>query len=146
MNHWTFRRTLILVAALFVALAAGSANAANLPITGSYEVVTKTNAGSQAKVVLRIHLTNHSQAPLYLDAIVLRDLAQAASATPGHLAVMLSSGNTEQVTQEFVIPRREFDQWRRGTLPRFVLNLKTVHGTRIRQAIRLDHMPARKGE
>ena len=53
---------------------------------------------------------------------------------------------TEETTQEFLVPRLQFDQWRRGVLPRVVLNLQTAAGARITQAVRLDRIPARRGE
>jgi hypothetical protein len=146
-NDRTFRRARIAaVTLLLLAFGAGSANAANLPISGSYKVVGKTNVGSQAKVLLRLHFTNHGQAPLYLQEILLRDFAQPPSASKGRVSITLNSGNAEETTQEFVVPRRQFDQWRRGVLPRVVLKLQTATGARITQAIRLDRIPARRGE
>ncbi len=147
MNDWTFRCARVLaVPMLLLALGAGGANAANLPMSGSYEVVGKTNVGTQAKVLLRLHFTNHGQAPLHLQKILLRDFAQPPSAPNGRVSITLNSGNTEETTQEFVVPRRQFDQWRRGMLPRVVLNLQTAAGARITQAVRLDRIPARRGE
>jgi hypothetical protein len=146
-NDWTFRRARILgVTLLLLAFGPSVANAANFPISGSYEVVGKTNVGSQAKVLLRLRFTNHGQAPLYLQKILLRDFAQPPSAPSGLVSIRLNSGNAEETTQEFVVPRRQFDQWRRGALPRVVLNLQTAAGTRITQAILLDRISARKGE
>jgi len=146
-NDWTFRRARILaVTLLLLTLGAGGANAANVPISGSYEVVGKTNIGTQAKVLLRLHFTNHGQAPLHLQQILLRDFAQPPSASKGRVSITLNSGNTEETTQEFLVPRLQFDQWRRGVLPRVVLNLQTAAGARITQAVRLDRIPARRGE
>ncbi|MFZ0774667.1 MAG: hypothetical protein WCA49_00890 [Candidatus Sulfotelmatobacter sp.] len=147
MNHRTFRRTRGLVV-IFLLLALGTqcASAANVPISGSYEVLEKTNAGSHTKILLRLHLTNHGQGLLYLQKILLWDFAHPPSASPRASSIALHAGVSEETTQEFVIPRLQFDQWQRGLRPRVVLGLQTATGTKITQAIRLDRVAGKRGE
>lgn len=149
MNNWTFRHVLVVIL-LLITFGARSADAASHPVSGSYEVIGKTQLGSQTKVQLRIHLTNHEQDLLYVQRILLWDFAHPPVAGPTRLSIALGSGSTEETTQEFVVSRTQFDQWQRGLRPRVVLDLQTVTGFRITQAIRLDRVSARvagrKGE
>jgi hypothetical protein len=59
MNHRTFLNHYCLSVALLVfTFAVRPANATSIPITGSYELIQKTNLGSQTKITVRFHLTN----------------------------------------------------------------------------------------
>src|SRR5271166_6606676 len=137
-NHRTSRNHYcLLVACLLVAFASQFAQAANLPISGSYEVIEKTDLGSQTKITVRLHLTNHGQGLLYLQQVLLADFAHPSNGGPRTSA---------DATQEFVIPRSQFAEWQRGLRPRVLLQLQTATGARITQVIRLDRVPARKGE
>jgi hypothetical protein len=146
-TNWTFRRapTLILAGLVF-AFGCRFANAANLPLSGSYEVIGKTIVSSRTKVLLRLHLTNHGPGPLVLKNILLWDHPHPPSAGAGRFAITLNSGSTEETTQEFVVSRGQFEQWQRGLRPRVVLELRMPTGARMTQAMRLDRIPARKGE
>ena len=146
-NHRIFRNHYCLaVTLLLFGLGAQCATAGNVPVTGSYEVIEKADLGSQTKILLRLHLTNHGQGVLYLQKILLWDFGHPPSAGPHALAIALHSGASEDATQEFVIPQLQFHQWQRGLRPRVALDLQTATGARITQAIRLDRAPARKGE
>lgn len=147
MTKRTSRRahTLVLGVLIF-AFGCRLANAANLPLSGSYEVIGKTNVGSQTKVLLRLHLTNQGLGPLVLQKIVLWDRPHLPTAGPGRLAITLNSGSTEETTQEFVVSRGQFEQWQRGLRPRIVLELRMPTGAMTTRAVRLDRIPVRKGE
>lgn|SRR5208337_3230339 len=146
-NHRTSRNHYcLLVACLLVAFASQFAQAANLPISGSYEVIEKTDLGSQTKITVRLHLTNHGQGLLYLQQVLLADFAHPSNGGPRTSSIALNPGTSEDATQEFVIPRSQFAEWQRGLRPRVLLQLQTATGARITQVIRLDRVPARKGE
>jgi hypothetical protein len=147
MNHRTFYNHYCLgVALLLFTFGAQPANAANLPISGTYEVIQKTDLGSQSKVVMRFHLTNRGQAPLLLQALSLSDFGHRPGRAPLATSITLPPGSSEAISQSFVIPRLQFDQWKMGASPRVVLELQTTIGTRITQAVRLERVPAGKGE
>lgn len=147
MNHRTFCNCYCLgVALLLFTLCALPANAANLPISGTYEVIQKTDLGSQTKVVLRFHLTNHGQAPVVLQALSLSDFGYQPGRAPISTAITLPPGSSQAISQSLVIPRLQFDQWKMGAHPRLVVELQTTTGSRITQAIRLERIPAGKGE
>lgn len=154
MNNRIFRRDHVLV--LFLVLLAFPclrANAANPQISGTYEVMGKSNSGPQTKVVLRLHLTNAGPNLLYVQSVLLWDFGHAPSGGPGRPAIALPSGAQKEMTQQFVVPSTQFEQWQKGVRPRVVLNLQTAKGSKVTQAIRLTRVPAnmanfhgRKGE
>lgn len=146
MNHRMFCNRYGLILALLLTMCALPANAANLPITGAYEVIQKTDLGSQTEVVLRFHLTNHGQAAVQLQALSLSDFGHHSGKTPLVASITLPPGGSQVISQSFVIPRLQFDQWKMGSLPRVVVELQTSTGARITQAVRLERVPDGKGE
>jgi hypothetical protein len=147
MRHRTLLDHYCLTAALLVfVFGAQPANATNASISGSYEVLRETGLGSQEKVLVRFHLTNHGQGPLYLQEVLLSDFAHPSSGGSLTTSITLHPGTSAETSQEFVIPRLQYDQWQKGLHPRAILELKTAKGARITQAIRLERVPARKGE
>ena len=147
MNRRTFRSHYCLLAALLVfTFGVQPANATNAPISGSYEVIQKTDLGTQTKILVRFHLTNRSQSSLYVQEVLLSDFGHLPIGGPLTPSITLQPGTSEETLQEFVIPRLQFDQWQRGARPRAVLELETTAGAKITQAIRLEPVPAKKGE
>lgn len=148
MNHRTYcnYQCCLVVALLLFTFGAQPANAAGLPISGAYEVIQKTDLGSQTKVLMRFHLTNHGQAPLLLQALSLSDFGHQPGKAALATAITLSPGSSQAISQSFVVPRLQFDQWKMGAQPRVVVELQTTKGARITQAVRLERIPAGKGE
>jgi hypothetical protein len=147
MSHRTFRnRSCLSVVLLLFVFGMRPAHASDIPVSGSYEVIQKTDLGSQAKVLVRFHLTNHGTAPLSVQEVLLSDFAHPPGGGPVSPPVLLPPGISEEVSQELVIPQLQLDRWRRGLLPRVILELRTASGARISQAIRLEQVSAGKGK
>lgn len=147
MNLWALRNHLCRAAVLLVfTFGVCSANGANSPVSGTYEIVQKTDLGSQTKLLVRFHLTNTGPSPLSLQEVLFSDFAQppvGGTITP---SITLPPRTPEVISQQLVVPRLQYEQWQRGVLPRAVLEMKTSTGARVTQAIRLAHVPAGKGE
>lgn len=122
------------------------ASAANPQITGSYQVVQKTDLGSQVKVLVRLELTSHGQASVSVVGFLISDFAHPAVGGRQTPAITLRPGASTELTQELVIPRTEFEQWQRGVRPRVLLKLQSSTGTTFTQVIRLSHVATGKGE
>jgi len=147
MNDRTFRALYCLSAVLLlITLGVPTADAANVPISGSYEVIQQNNVGSQTKTLVRFHLTNRSQSPLSVQGILLFDFGYPPGGGTVSPSVILRPGVSQEISQELVIPQLQFEQWHRGVRPRVVLELRTSSGARISQAIRLEQFSAGKGE
>src|SRR5208282_2829223 len=142
MNHRTFYNYCgcLVVALLLFTFDVRPAHAANLPISGAYEVIQKTELSSQTKVEMRFHLTNRGQAPLMLQALSLSDFGHPPGKASLATSITLPPGTSVAISQSFVIPRLQFDQWKMGANPRVVLELQTATGTRITQAVRLERI------
>ena len=143
MKNWTFRRDHVLGLILLLLFGAGFADASGPAVSGTYEVIGKTQVGPRIKVQFRLHLTNHGPGLLRVQKVLLWDFAHPPVAGAAHLSIVVGAGNTEETTQEFVVPRLQFYQWQRGVRPRVVLELQTATEARVRQAIRLDRVPGR---
>ena len=137
------RLCLGLLLASFVAWTASGAGAS---ISGTYEITEKTDVGSLVKVVVQFHLTNHEASAVSLQGMELSDFAYPHANGTQAAPVTLRPGATQDISREFVIPRAEYDQWKRGLRPRVILTLQTATGTKMNEALRLDRAAAGKGE
>lgn len=149
MTHRAFLDRLRCVLALFLfVFASGPARAANVPIlaTYTYQVVTKASAGSQTKILMRLQLTNSSRTSLFLQDVLLADFAQPPCKAQLPVSLTLRPDTPEEITQQFVIPRAQLDQWQHGVHPRMILVFKTAKGETIKQTIRLQGVAARSGK
>lgn len=130
---------------LVFTFAAATACAAGVSISGTYEIVEKTDLGAQVKLVVRFHLSNHEQAAMTLQGVQLSDFSYPSVKAQFGAPVTLRTGASQDVSQEFVIPHTQFDAWRRGLRPRVVLELQSAAGGKVSQVVRLERVPARKG-
>src|ERR1039457_6041138 len=113
----------LVVAALFV-LGVQFAPASTAPlVSGSYEVVQNTDLGSQAQIRMRIHLVNHGPSDLSIQRMTLWDFSHPDKGGTHACAVTLHAHASAETTQEFTIPRSEYQLWQRGFRPRFVLQI-----------------------
>jgi hypothetical protein len=128
-NHLRFGNLRLVLAALF-ALGVQPALASNVPlISGSYQVVQKSGLGSQTQIRLRIHLVNQGPTDLSIQRMTLWDFSHPDKGGTRACAVTLPAHASAETTQEFTIPRSEFQLWQRGLRPRFVLQLGTPGNT-----------------
>lgn len=122
----------VLLASLLQAAAVGSF------ISGSYHVIQKRDLGAQMQVVLQVRLVNHGPEALLLQKLALQNASQAQQ----HWAnITVGPRGTQQTTQQFTIPRQEYENWRRGLGPVLRLEGRSANG-RIVQTIRLDSFGA----
>lgn len=131
---------------LLSSFVAWTARGAGASISGTYEITEKSEAGSQVKIVVQFHLTNYESSPVSVQAIALSDFAYPHTTGTQDAPVTLRPGTTQDISREFVIPRAEYDQWKRGLRPRVILTLQTATGTRMSEALRLERPAAGKGE
>ncbi len=129
------------IAAVMLLVAPGWAGtAASGGISGTYQVVGKTEAGAQTRVRLKVHLTNHGQRDVRVERMGLGDVTSSQGAP--HKAkerassVAIAAGGAADTTQEFTIPRSEFGTWRHGG-PRLLLEVDLPGGHKTTEAVRL---------
>jgi hypothetical protein len=149
MTHRAFPHRLRCVLALFLLVfASWPASANNVPVlaTSTYQIVTKINAGSQTKILMRLQFTNRSRNSLLLQEVLLADFAQPPCKALLPTSLTLRPDSPQEITQQFVVPRAELDQWQHGVHPRMILVFKTATGATIKQTIRLESVDARSGK
>ena len=140
MNCKNFRTcSYLLVVAGFLVLATSFSRASGAPpVSGSYQVVEKTNLGSQTRVRVQLHLTNHGQQALRIQRLTLWDLSHPGKGGTQACSIVIRAGGSTDTTQEFTIRRPEYEMWRRGTRPRLILEGQAPDGRKTIAVVRLD--------
>jgi len=135
----------LVVAALFAL--AQFASASNAPmVSGTYQVMQKTNLGSQTQVRMRIHLVNHGPKNLAIQRVTLWDFSHPDKGGTHSCALTLRAHASADTTQEFVIRRAEFESWRRGLRPRLVLEMAAPARTKSTAVVRLDRIAGQEAK
>ena len=123
-----------------IALLAISASATNLSqVSGSYEVINKTERGGQARINLRIHFTNRGSRSLSIRRLMLRDSASARVGASQACSLLVPAHGSATVTQEFTVLRTEYASWVHGNRPRLVLKFRAPADPETTMVLRLDH-------
>lgn len=135
----------LLVVAGFLGFAPGFARASGAPpVSGTYRVVQRAELGSQLRVRLQLHLTNHGQRELHIQRLMLWDLSHPDKGGTQACSIVVHAGGSADTMQEFTLRRQEYEMWRRGTRPRLVLEVKAPGGRKTTEAVRLN--PVRGGK
>ena len=135
---------LFVIAGLFM-FAARFAQASEVSqLSGSYQVVHKIDLGPQTRVRLQLHLTNHGQRGLHIQRLTLWDLPHADKGATQTCSIVVLAGASADTTQEFTIPRTEYKLWRRGSLPRLVLQVEVPGGRGSTKVVRLERVSGGK--
>ncbi len=136
MIHY-FRR--IFAVTVLSVIAVQFAPASNTPVvSGSYEVLQKTELGSQEQIRLRIRLVNHGPSDVSIQRITLWDSSHPEKGGTQACAVTLHAHASAETIQEFIVRHHEYELWRKGLRPRFVLEMPGPGTTRRTTVVRLD--------
>jgi len=145
------RHSLRLIAGFLVAglltFAVQFARAADAPqLSGAYQVMHKTDLGPQARVQLRLHLTNHAGHDLHIQRVTLWDFSHPDRGGSQACSIVVPAGSSVDATQEFTVRRTEYDLWQRGARPRLVLEMQTPAGHNTIEVVRLDRISSGKAD
>jgi len=113
-------------------------------LSGTYQVVHKSEAGGQTRIQIKVHLLNHGPRELHIQRITLWDFSHPAKGGTQSCSLVVHSTSSVDTTQEFSIPRAEYELWRRGTRPRLVVEIETPHGHPTTEVVRLDRISGGK--
>jgi hypothetical protein len=114
-------------------------------LSGSYEVIGKTDVGPKTTVRLHVHLTNQGRGSLSIQRMALRDFSHPTRDQVRACALTIPAGASSNSTQEFTLPRIEYETWQRGNQPTVVLEIVTPSGHRTNEVVRLTQVLDRKG-
>lgn len=131
---------LLVVAGLF-GFAIQFAQASDGPqVSGSYQVVQKTDLGSQTRVRLELHLINHGPRVIHIQGLTLWDFSHADKGGTQACSIVVRAGASADTTQEFTIRQSEYQLWQRGLRPRFVLRIDGPGSTKSTAVVRLERI------
>lgn len=114
-------------------------------LSGSYEVMGKTDVGPNATVRLRVHLTNQGASSLSVQRMALRNFSHPTRDQVHASALTIPAGGSADSSQEFTVPRLEYESWQRGSQPRLILEILTDSGRRTTEVVPLTRVSTRKG-
>ncbi len=114
-------------------------------LSGTYEVIGKTDAGPNTSIRLRIHVTNQGAGSLSVQRIALRDFSHPVRDRVRASALTIPAGGTADSTQEFTLPRLEYDSWQHGNQPKLVLEIVKASGRRTTEVLTLTRISNGKG-
>lgn len=147
-----FCRSCLIIAAL-LPVGAQFAPASNTPVvSGSYTVTENKDFGAQVHIRMRIHLTNHGSSDLSVQRITLWDFSHPDKGGSRACALALRAHASAESTQEFIVSRSDYQRWRQGFRPRFVLEMAVPGNAAARQAlkstavVRLERSSGREGK
>ena len=136
--------SLLVLAALFV-LTIGFANAADFShLSGSYQVLRETDLGSQTRVRLQLHLSNHGQRDLHIQRITFWGSARHPGGKPQACSLLVHPGSFASTTQEVTMPRSEYRSWTSEKRLNLLVAVEGSGGREATELVRLDRISGGK--
>jgi hypothetical protein len=135
---------LLVLAGSFV-LTIGSAHASDLShLSGSYQVLSKADSGSQMRVRLQLRLSNHGQRDLHIQRITIWNSPHRPGGRPQACSLLVHPGSLASTTQEFTVPSSEYRLWASGTRLRLLVAVEGPGGHKATELVRLDRISGGK--
>lgn len=145
MNPRIFRIFNLLVLADLFVLTIGFAQASDFShLSGSYQVLRNTDFGSQTRVRMQLHLSNHGQRDLHIQRITFWDSPHRPGGRPQACSLLVHPGSSASTTQEFTMPRSEYRLWARGTRLKLLVAVEGPGGRKATELVRLDRISGGK--
>lgn len=114
-------------------------------LSGSYEVIGKSDAGPNTTVRLRVHVTNQGTGRLSVQRMALRDFSHPVRDHVRACALSIPAGGSGESTQEFTVRRVDYDSWQHGSQPKLVLEILMDSGRRTTEVLPLTRVSRGKG-
>jgi hypothetical protein len=135
---------LLVLAGLFI-LTIGFADASDFShLSGSYQVVGKTDVGSQTQVRLQLQLSNHGQRDLHVQRITLWNSPHHPGGRPQACSLLVHPGSSASTTQAFTMPRSEYRLWTSGARLKLLVAVEGPGGRKATELVRLDRISGGK--
>jgi hypothetical protein len=130
---------------LLIAVRSAQASDAS-QISGSYQVLQKSDLGAQTRIRLEIHLANRGARDLRIQRLTLWDLSHPGGGETQACALIVHPGAAVHTELQFTIPRSEYELWSRGSRPRLVLEVSRPSGGKTNEVVRLEPISGRKAD
>jgi hypothetical protein len=112
-------------------------------LSGSYHVVQTTEIGPHNRVRLQLRLTNQGLNDLVIQRVALRDFSHPSRDGARTCSLVLHAGSSADTTQEFTVPRSEYESWRGGHGPSLLVEVTLPSG---RKTIEVVHLNGASGK
>ncbi len=147
MNHRISRiPNLLIVAGLFV-LTIGFAQASAVShLSGSFQVMQKTDLGPRTRVRLQLHFANHGPGDLHILRITLWGSSHPNEGGQKACSLVIHTDAAASTTQEFTIPRSEYRLWTHTTRLNLLVAVEGPGGRRATELVRLDRISGGKAD
>src|SRR5438552_18928297 len=111
---------------VFLLVLGGAAprGAAGQVVSGVYKVIETTDLGTQMRVTMHIRLMNAGDDRVFVIQARLREFLPHGKVTDDPLGVILEPHSGSEFTQQFTIPKQEFELWGRGARPHLGLKVQ----------------------
>jgi len=146
--HWGMIRIcncLLVIAGLSIVSAPAASASAAPGLSGTYRVVHQSKTAEQTQIQVQIHLVNHGPRELHIRRITLWDFSHPAKGGTQACSLVVPAAGFADTTQEFTLPRAEYELWKRGARPRLVLEIASPHGHPATEVVHLDRVSGGKG-
>jgi len=114
-------------------------------LSGSYQIVHKTEARGQTSIRLQLHLVNHGSTTLRVQRITLWNFSHPSAGATQPASLIVRAASSADTVQEFIVSNAEYELLKRGARPRLVLELVAPTGRTTTETVRLDGTAGRKG-
>jgi hypothetical protein len=133
---------LIFVSLMICALAGVPALAKDgRDFAGFYNVSNVVEQGDQMVITVRVQVFNNSDADVKQAVLTLRQNPGPALGTFPSVKLWRNHGEV-RLTQQFVVPKHEFEQWHKGTQPALMVVTHDSTGQRYDRYVQLSSRPA----
>ena len=83
----------------------------------STRLLRRLDLGPDVRLTLRIRLVNAGDDKLFITGLSLLQFGRPGRNAAGSPSIILDPHGSSDITQQFTIPRDEYERWRRGLRP-----------------------------
>ena len=107
-------------------------------LSGSYHIVQKTEVGPHNRVRLQFRLTNQGQSDIVIQRVALWDFSHPGREGVRACSLVIRAGSSIDTTQEFTVPRSEYESWRTNRGPALLLEVVLPSGRKTVEVVHLN--------
>ena len=140
MKASAFSQAAVVVALGFV-LAIGASAKNGRDFAGFYNVSNVVDQGNQVAFTLRVQVFNHSDADVKQAVLTLRESPGGELGAFQPVKLWRNHGEV-RLTQQFVVPKHEFERWHKGSQPALMVVYRDAQGQRYDRFVQVSSRPA----
>jgi len=118
--------------------------AAGNEVVGFYRIVQTADLGTEVRATLQIRLVNNNQPELFVTKLALFSRTPAKKPEETAVRARLAPREAATFTEDFVVPRAEYERWRKGARPELQVTIQPSEGGERMRTIALEPSPARR--